>query len=128
MMNERDDIAISVRLNREIMINLEKLLVREGLHRLRVKVSNLAALIVREWLENPILDESKMIYGRNINNPKNSRLTVKLNEEENIKLYEIYVDKYIKNCSSINMLIYNILLQFIENGRSLRYGNSINKF
>lgn len=128
MMNERDDIAISVRLNREIMINLEKLLVREGLHRLRVKVSNLAALIVREWLENPILDESKMIYGRTSNNPKNSRLTVKLNEEENIKLYEIYVDKYIKNCSSINMLIYNILLQFIENGRSLRYGNSINKF
>lgn len=128
MMNERDDIAISVRLNREIMIDLEKLWVREGLYRLRVKVSNLAALIVREWLENPILDESKMIYGRNINNPKNSRLTVKLNEEENIKLYEIYVDKYIKNCSSINMLIYNILLQFIENGRSLRYGNSINKF
>lgn len=41
------------------------------------------------------------------------------------KELEVYIlsDKRIK----INMLIYNILLQFIENGRSLRYGN-INKF
>ena len=60
-----------------------------------------------------------MIYGRINNEPKISRLTVKLLEEENIKLYEIYVKEYIRECSSVNVLIYNIILQFLENKGTL---------
>ena len=108
-------ISIGVRLTREKLIELERYIVNKGLHRYRIKASQVATMILKEWLKEPILDKSKLIYGRINNDPKVSRLTVKLLEEENINLYEIYVKEYIRECSSVNVLIYNIILQFLEN-------------
>ena len=106
---DRTEISIGVRLMRETLIDLERY----------IKPSQVATMIVKDWLNKPILDKSKLIYGRINNEPKISRLTVKLLEEENIKLYEIYVKEYIRECSSVNVLIYNIILQFLENKGTL---------
>lgn len=116
---DRTEISIGVRLMRETLIDLERYIVSEGLHRYRIKPSQVATMIVKDWLNKPILDKSKLIYGRINNEPKISRLTVKLLEEENIRLYEIYVKEYIRECSSVNVLIYNIILQFLENKGTL---------
>ena len=99
---------------RVTFIDLERYIVSVGLHRYRIIPSQVATMIVKDWLNKPILDKSTLIYGRINNEPKISRLTVKLLEEENIKLYEIYVKEYIRECSSVNVLIYNIILQFLE--------------
>lgn len=112
---EGNIISIGVRLSRDTLIDLERYIVSEGLHRYRIKASQVATLIVKDWLENPVLDKSKLIYGRINNEPRVSRVTIKLLEEENINLYEIYVKEYIRECSSVNVLIYNIILQFLEN-------------
>lgn len=111
---ESNIISIGVRLTRETLIELERYIVSEGLHRYRIKPAQVATMIVKDWLINPVLDKSKLIYGRIKDEPKVSRVTVKLLEEENIKLYEIYVKEYIRECSSVNVLIYNIILQFLE--------------
>ena len=95
---DRTEVSIGVRLMRETLIDLERYIVSEGLHRYRIKPSQVATMIVKDWLNKPILDKSKLIYGRINNEPKISRLTVKLLEEENIKLYEIYVKEYIREC------------------------------
>lgn len=113
-------ISIGVRLTRETLIELERYIVSEGLHRYRIKPAQVATYIVKDWLKNPILEKSKLIYGRIKDEPKVGRITVKLLEEENIKLYEIYVEQYIRECSSVNVLIYNIILQFLENKDTLR--------
>lgn len=114
-------IPIGVRLPRETLIGLEEYIVNEGLHRYRVKASQVATMIVTDWLKNPVLDKSKLIYGRVNKEPKISRVTVKLLEEENIKIYEIYVKEYIRECSSVNVLIYNIILQFLTEKKRLEY-------
>lgn len=113
-------ISIGVRLTRETLIELERYIVSEGLHRYRIKPAQVATYIVKDWLKNPILEKSKLIYGRIKDEPKVGRITVKLLEEENINLYEIYVKEYIRECSSVNVLIYNIILQFLENKETLR--------
>jgi hypothetical protein len=118
-MEGKKEVSIGVRLTRETLIELERFIVRKRLHRYRIKASQVATLIVKDWLKNPVLDKSKLIYGRVANEPKVNRLTVKLLEEENIKLYEIYVTEYIRECSSVNVLIYNIILQFIANEGTL---------
>lgn len=124
-MEKKDIIPIGVRLTRETLINLERYIVREGLHRYRVKPSQLGTLIVQDWLRNPILDKTKIIYGRVPNEPRISRITINLLDEENIKLYEIYVKEYIRNCSSVNMLIYNIILQFLESNKKIDILNNL---
>lgn len=118
-MDDKVIVSTGVRLTRETLIEIERFIVAKGLHRYRIKPSQVATLIVKDWLENPVLDKSKIIYGRIPNVPKKSRITVKLLEKENIKLYEIYVKEYIRECSSINVLIYNIILQFLENEGTL---------
>lgn len=122
---ESNVISIGIRLTRETLIDLERYIVSKGLHRYRIKPSQVATYIVKDWLENPILEKSKLIYGRIANEPKVSRVTVKLLEEENIKLYEIYVKEYIRECSSVNVLIYNIILQFLEKEGTLSVLNGL---
>ena len=61
-----------------------------------------------------------MIFGRVPNEPRTHRITVKLKEDENIKLYEIYVREYIRECNSVNMLINNVILQFLKYNRELK--------
>lgn len=122
---ESNVISIGVRLTRETLIDLERYIVSKGLHRYRIKPSQVATYIVKDWLENPILEKSKLIYGRVANEPKVSRVTVKLLKEENIKLYEIYVKEYIRECLSVNVLIYNIILQFLENEGTLSVLNGL---
>jgi hypothetical protein len=116
---DKKEILIGVRLDREILIKLERYIVQNGLHRYRVKPSQLGTLIIKDWLNNPVLNKRKLLYGRIKNEPRMNRITIKLSEEENIKLYEIYVEKYIRECSSVNVLIYNILLQFLNNKENL---------
>ena len=120
-MNEKSkkESSIGVRITRETLIELERFIVREGLHRYKIKASQVATLIIKEWLKNPVLDKSKIIYSRVNKEPRVSRVTVKLLEEENINLYEIYVMEYIRYCSSVNMLLYNIILQFLNNKGTL---------
>ena len=107
-------INIGVRLSRDKLIDIERFIVKEGLHRYRVRPSYFATLIIKDWLKNPILDKSKLTYGYIKNNPKINRISVNLTEEEHIKLYEIYVKDYIRECSSINVLIYNVITQFLD--------------
>jgi len=122
---ESKTISIGVRLTRETLIELERYIVNKGLHRYRIKPAQVSTFIVKDWLENPILEKSKLIYGKVANEPKVSRLTIKLLEEENIKLYEIYVKEYIRECSSVNVLIYNIILQFLKNEGTLTVLNGL---
>ena len=65
------------------------------------------------------MDKERIIFHVDVNNAFLSWTAVKLLEEENIKLYEIYVKEYIRECSSVNVLIYNIILQFLENKGTL---------
>ncbi|MBQ8997269.1 MAG: hypothetical protein IJ086_01090 [Clostridium sp.] len=118
-MERKEEISIGVRLTRETLIEIERFIVAKGLHRYRIKPTQVATLIVKDWLENPILDKSKIIYGRISNEPRTNRITIKLLEEENIKLYEIYVKEYIRECSSVNVLLYNIILQFLKSEGTL---------
>lgn len=105
---------IAIRITEEIRIKLEEYIVMKGLHREKIKYSQLANDIIREWLKQPILNKDKLIYGSS-NEVRSSRVTINLTMEETIRAYEIYVDKYIRNCRSLNILLYNVLLQFIDN-------------
>lgn len=104
---------IAIRITEEMRIKLEEYIVMKGLHKKKIKYRQLANDIIREWLKNPVLNKSKLIYGTS-NEARTSRVTVKLTREENIKAYEIYVEKYIRECRTLNILLYNILLQFID--------------
>lgn len=108
-------VLVGVRLQREMVIALETFIVDNGLHKYKIKLHNLATIIIQEWLENPVLDRSKIVFGTVTNAPRSSRISIRISNEENIKLYEIYVKEYIRECASVNMMIYNIILQFIEN-------------
>ena len=104
---------IAIRITEEIRIKLEEYIVKNGLHRQKIKYNQLANDIIRKWLDEPVLNKDKLIYGTS-NEARSSRVTINLTTEENIRLYEIYVDKYIRECRSINILLYNVLLQFID--------------
>ncbi|CAM2078032.1 MAG: hypothetical protein NSGCLCUN01_02220 [uncultured Clostridium sp.] len=108
-----ETMKVSIRITEEVRVRLERYIVMKGLHRNKIKYSQLANEIIREWLENPILDKEKLLYGSS-NEARTNRLTINLTEEENIKAYEIYVDKYIRECRTMNILLYNVLLQFID--------------
>ena len=104
---------IAIRITEEIRIKLEEYIVKNGLHRQKIKCNQLANDIIRKWLDEPVLNKDKLIYGTS-NEARSSRVTINLTTEENIRVYEIYVDKYIRECRSINILLYNVLLQFID--------------
>lgn len=104
---------VIVRLDENTRIELEKYLVREGLHRYKVKLSQLATTIVKDWMKKPNLDKDIMIYG-SADEPRTTRVTINLTREEEIKIYEMYVAEYIRNCKSPSALIYNVFLQFVN--------------
>ncbi len=104
---------VAIRITEEVRIKLEEYIVREGLHRKNVKYRELVSDIIKMWLKEPMLNKDKLIYGTS-NEARSSRVTVNLTREENIKAYEIYVDKYIRECRTLNILLYNVLLQFID--------------
>ena len=52
------------------------------------------------------------------NRIRNIQLKINLTEEEHIRAYEIYVAEYIRECRSLNILLYNVLLQFVDNNFS----------
>lgn len=115
-----NEINIGVRITRETLIQMQEYIVEKGLHKYSIKPSQLGIFILKEWLENPILNKSQIIFGRVPNEPRTHRITVKLKEDENIKLYEIYVREYIRECNSVNMLINNVILQFLKYNRELK--------
>lgn len=104
---------IAIRITEEMRIKLEEYIVMKGLHKEKVKYRQLANDIIKNWLKEPILNRDKIIYGTS-NEARLSRVTINLTQEENIRAYEIYVDKYIRQCRTLNILLYNVLLQFID--------------
>lgn len=112
-----ETIKVAIRITEEIRIKLEEYIVIKGLHRNKIRYTQLATQIVREWLENPMLNKEKLIYGTS-NEARSSRVTINLTIEENIKAYEIYVSKYVRDCRSLNVLLYNVLLQFVDSNFS----------
>lgn len=108
---------IAIRITEELRVKLEEYIVMKGLHRQKIKYNQLANDIIRKWLDEPVLNKDKLIYGTS-NEARSSRVTINLTTEENIRVYEIYVDKYIRECRSLNILLYNVLLQFVYNNFS----------
>lgn len=104
---------IAIRITEEMRIKLEEYIVIKGLHRKKIRCSKLANDIIIKWLEQPVLNKDKLIYGTS-NEARTSRVTINLTKEESIRAYEIYVAKYIRECRSLNILLYNVLLQFID--------------
>lgn len=103
-----------VRISEDMRIALERYIVKEGLHRYNVKFTRLASIIVKEWLENPVLDREKIIYGTVSNEPRKKQVTITLAQDEYTKFYEIFVSDYVRDCRTPSILIYNIIKQFIE--------------
>lgn len=112
-----ENVKIAVRITEEIRIRLEEYIVMKGLHREKIKYTQLASKIIIDWLKNPVLNKEKIIYGTS-SKIRESRVSINLTEEENIRAYEIYVNEYIRDCRSLNILLYNVLLQFIDNNFS----------
>ncbi len=110
-------IKVAIRITEEIRIKLEEYIVMNGLHRQRIKYNQLAEQIIRDWLKNPKLNKEKMLYGTS-SKTRGARVSINLTEEENIRAYEIYVAEYIRECRSLNILLYNVLLQFVDNNFS----------
>ena len=108
---------ISIRITEELRIKLEEYIVMKGLHRQKIRYSQLANDVIRKWLDDPVLNKDKLIYGTS-NEARSGKVTIKLTTEENIKAYEIYVAEYIRECRSLNILLYNVLLQFVDNNFS----------
>lgn len=103
---------IKIRVNDEVRIRLEEYLVREGLHRDKIRTTQLLTEVVREWIKKPVLNDRLILKF-----PSKTRgeiVGIKINEEENIKLNEIFVSKYIRKCRTLNVLLYNIVLQFLD--------------
>lgn len=112
-----ETIKVAIRVTEEIRIKLEEYIVIKGLHRQKIKYNQLAEQIIKGWLKNPELNKEKIIYGTS-SKSRESRVSIRLTEEENIKAYEIYVAKYIRECRSLNILLYNVLVQFVYNNFS----------
>lgn len=108
---------IAIRITEELRVKLEEYIVMKGLHRQKIKYNQLANDIIRKWLDEPVLNKDKLIYGTS-NEARSSRVTINLTTEENIRVYEIYVAEYIRECRSLNILLYNVLLQFVDNNFS----------
>ena len=103
----------AVRINEDMRIKLERYIVREGLHKYSVKLAKIASFIIKDLIDNPVLDKSKIIYGT-ANEPRTRRVTIYLTDDEYIKFYEIFVSDYVRDCRTPSILIYNIIKQFIE--------------
>ena len=114
---DMETIKVAIRITEEIRIKLEEYIVMNGLHRQRIKYNQLAEQIIRDWLKNPKLNKEKIIYGTS-SKTRGGRVSINLTEEEHIRAYEIYVAEYIRECRSLNILLYNVLLQFVDNNFS----------
>ena len=102
-----------VRINEYMRIALEKYIVQSGLHRYSVRFAKVTSGIIKNWIDNPVLDRDKIVYGA-AKQPRMKQVTIYLTEDEYRKFYEIFVSDYIRDCRTPSILIYNIIKQFIE--------------
>lgn len=84
---------IAIRITEEIRVKLEEYIVKNGLHRKKIKYNQLANDIIRKWLDEPVLNKDKLIYGTS-NEARSSRVTINLTTEENIRVYEICESRF----------------------------------
>lgn len=110
MSGNNDKVAICIRIPRKIVIELEKYIFENKYHRYEIKPSKVASTILKEWIDNPELDKSKM-YRRSINEEM-CRLNLSISKDDYEKLFEIYVTQYVRVCNSINKMICTVLIQY----------------
>lgn len=104
----------TVRIQEEIVYCLRKIIVEERLYKDKVSPSKLVAIELKKWLDNPVLDVTIIINKKWYLLPRKERVVIKLDKETTIKLYEVYSQKYIDYCNSISTMIYNFILQFLN--------------
>lgn len=105
---------ISVRVSEEVKVKLEEYRIKKGLHKKRLKLSHVTGQIVSKWLEKPT-DLKEYIEAERLTKIiRTDNVTVSLNKTEKANLYKIFGEKYIDEVSSINLLVYIIIIQFLN--------------
>lgn len=79
-----------------------------------MKLSHVTGKIVSEWLEKPT-DLKEYIEAEKVTKIiRSENVTVSLNKTEKANLHKIFGEKYIDEVNSINLLVYMILIQFLN--------------
>lgn len=100
-----------IRVPRKVYIELEKYIYENKYYRYEIRPSKVASTILREWLDEPDLDKSK-IYKRS--SEEMCKLNISLTKDDYDRLFEIYVTQYVRVCNSINKVICNVLIQYFN--------------
>lgn len=118
--------VIQFRMDSEIRILMEKYIIDNELDIEGVLLHNLIKNILLDWLENPVLDKKLIFWQSKVwsRDRGSIRGNLTISDDDWIRLNRIYVKKYIKEVSTLNTLVYNIVDQWayknIEEYRKIR--------
>lgn len=105
----------NVRVSEEVRIKLEEYRIKKGLHKNKVTISQIAGQIVSNWLKDPFELKEYIEAEKKSKVIRSTNVTVSLKDDDKAKLYEIFAEKYIKEVVSVNVLLYVILVEFMDN-------------
>lgn len=106
---------INVRVSEEVRIKLEEYRIKKGFHKNKMTISQITGKIVSNWLREPIELKEYIEAEKKSKVIRRANVTVSLKDDDKAKLYEIFAEKYIKEVVSVNVLLYVILVEFMDN-------------
>ena len=107
------DEKIAVYIDQDLRESLELYIIDNDLDRERITLPKLANKIVKEWYQDPVLEDEFIFFSyRKGYSGRVRRLTIFLEEEEYIKINRLYVRKYIRKIRSDNMMLANAIEQW----------------
>ena len=106
---------INVRVSEEVRIKLEEYRIKKGFHKNKMTISQITGKIVSNWLREPIELKEYIEAEKKSKVIRRANVTVALKDDDKAKLYEIFAEKYIKEVLSVNVLLYVILVEFMDN-------------
>lgn len=106
---------INVRVSEEVRIKLEEYRIKKGFHKNKMTISQITGKIVSNWLREPIELKEYIEAEKKSKVIRRANVTVALKDDDKAKLYEIFAEKYIKEVVSVNVLLYVILVEFMDN-------------
>lgn len=106
---------INVRVSEEVRIKLEEYRIKKGFHKNKMTISQITGKIVSNWLSSPIELKEYIEAEKKSKVIRRANVTVALKDDDKAKLYEIFAEKYIREVVSVNVLLYIILVEFMDN-------------
>ncbi len=104
----------SIRVSEEVRVKLEEYRIKKELHKKKMKLSQVVGEIVAKWLENPTELREYIDAEKQSKVIRDDNITISLDYKDKAKLYKLFGEKYIDKVKSLNLLLYIILVKFLN--------------